>query len=970
MRKLSKRLNNYKSGGASPSDNYGPQTPPTDRTSNPGPGSYHGGTTPEIKTRRTLQPVDPKEATLEAEVGETVVTNLNHQGIPEFYRIGGKRHSRGGTPLNLPPNSFIFSRDNKMKIKDPNLLKYFGKSSNGKKSYTPADLSKQYDLNKYREILANPNSDKLQRDTATLMIQNYNLKLGALALAQESVKGFDRGLPAIATPTLKRFKVDPKTLIEGVKPQNNEEQNQQVAQADMAQHEEEMMPKALFGRETQLESKMTTKNENNVWNQMWNNPDAMIGATNGLANIFNSGQGPEMSEVLSAPNVFTEGPVNLGDYQVNSVIGTPTGGGIDTTPIQDTGNVYSQSGQSMSFNRLGGNTLGKFWKGGEAGGEPILDDGEYLGTNNNVIYDAEGNITGFKRDGTWSSLPANKKEKEEAKESVKIETSNKSTKRQNIPADADPDTFFDPDAEGFDESLIEVGDYVKKEGRWHKVTKVKADPYKGESIESLNKGLKGESADLREDFGRLKYMIDNNEDVRTEVISRYREKMKTAKPSRFMTKSDIAVAEGLSDEAIIQNFLDSEMQVMAINANKGMIRGSEGEAAWDKTTITDRNSPYYGLPKSYVETAQALGFEPKTKGETYGFQTAYIELEKMAQDPKYKDILKDFTLSGDTQWGTGDETVDGVKNRTVSPADGWWGNTTTGQAAVYNPEGQDWGYEDIEDIEDPEEDVVIDGLDGVERDVPGGWTAPDTMQLGVDVKNRLGLKKYRPWAPKDIPQYFTPKFTSMEQPISRVNAQVMGALEGAGRLAQPGQAFAANASALGKTSANSIIDAGFKEQTFNTGIANQAEQYNIGVGNASNRTNNGLAKSLYDGNTIMNQAFDNSKRSLTQRIVTDYGRGWQNASNLQVMNTDNPNYNIDPWTGRKKFVPGTDKIEDNYQPGQDFTTLVNQYMESIPGMTPEIAAQYAFKTLNPKANVNSNFNSQDPYKQIPQQNTN
>lgn len=1218
MRKLSRRLSNYRSGGASPSDNYGPQTPPVDRTSNPGPGSYHGGNTPEIKTRRTLQPVDPEEATLEAEVGETVVTNLNHQGIPEFYKIGGKRHSRGGTPLNLPPNSFIFSRDNKMKIKDPNLLKFFGKNPKGKKGYTPADLSKQYDLNKYREILADPNSDKMQRDTAQLMIQNYNLKLGALALAQESIKGFDRGLPAVASPMLQKFGIEPKTLIEGVKPQDSMQQNKRVAQIDMAQKKGQM-PKALFGRETQLESKMVTKNENNVWNQMWNNPDAMTGAVSGLANIFNSTQGPEMADVLAAPNVFNEMPAPGGDFAFNQSAGYVG----EDTPVQNMGNIYSQSGQSLT--KFGGGTfkfggsyatggmtnpndmstscpkgqawngiLGKcvpieelrmfyrsmnptdprrnsvlselsegrtntdgywsglidgdaysdhlyhigsqiskefgpggyawgnprpkfrtqeyydkptiagkiagmagkvinkatnkemhggephnydnlgdintipgmsdaaiayqnslsgaepvpgpvdytfmdvnapsgregftmihgvdngvaenqywvpdaqatgvidhsklkgnyplvtnsdgtaytlsqgagygdvtendnsitsnpidefrqtppppnFWSGGANGAEPTLEEGERISGNN--IFDASGNIVGYKNDGNWVQYaPAGN---DEAVDEKTVETSTKSTKLESIPKDTDAE-FFDPDSDGFDESLIEEGDYIKKEGKWHKVTQVKADPYKGEAIESLPEVLKGESSDLREDYGRLKHMIESNDDVRKEIISRYRKKMEGAKAGRFMSSSDIAVAKGHSDEKIIENFLDSQLQVMAINANKGMIRGSEGEAAWDKTVVTDKSSKYYGLPKSYVESALALNLEPKSKGDTYGFQTAYIELEKMANDPKYKDVLKDFILTGDTQWGTADETVEGVSNRTVSPADGWWGNTTTGQAALYNPEGKDWKYEEV-GIDTPEEELEVDGLEGVEREVPYGWTAPDTMQLGFDVKNRLGLKKYRPWVGKDIPTYLTPRFTSMEQPISKVNAQVMGALEGAGRLAQPSQSFGATASALGKTSADAIIDAGFKEQTYNIGQGAAADKYNTDLANSSNRLNNGLAKSLYDGNTIMNQNFDNAKRAIGQRFVTDYGTGWKNASNLQVMNTRDPNYNINAWTGKQYGTFKEGDLAPTYNPQQDLATMAQKLMEDIPSLTGDKALEYAYKTLNPSAKSDNNL---------------
>jgi len=192
----------------------GQQTPPTDAMADPRTGKFHGGNTPEIQINRTLKPTSRENATLEAEKGETVITNLQQDGIPEFYKIGGKPHSRGGTPLNLPKSSFIFSKDKKLKIKDPDVLNMFGKTGKAaKKAYTPADLSKKYDINFYREILANPFSDKLQRETAEMMIANYNLKLGALALTQESMKGFDAGIPEVAQPYMEAVGISPDDLI-------------------------------------------------------------------------------------------------------------------------------------------------------------------------------------------------------------------------------------------------------------------------------------------------------------------------------------------------------------------------------------------------------------------------------------------------------------------------------------------------------------------------------------------------------------------------------------------------------------------------------------------------------------------------------------------------------------------------------------------------------------------------------------
>lgn len=147
----------------------------------------------------TIGPVPRSMANIEAEQGETVYGDLDGDGGLEHMKIGGKRHSQGGTPLNVPEGSFIFSDTRKMKIKDPQILKMFGGSS---KAATPAQLAKKYDVNKYKAVLEDPNADDLSKSTAQLMIKNYEQKLGALALVQESMKGFPQGVPSVAASVM------------------------------------------------------------------------------------------------------------------------------------------------------------------------------------------------------------------------------------------------------------------------------------------------------------------------------------------------------------------------------------------------------------------------------------------------------------------------------------------------------------------------------------------------------------------------------------------------------------------------------------------------------------------------------------------------------------------------------------------------------------------------------------------------
>lgn len=167
---------------------------------------------PDVEVNSTIGPVPRDEANLEAEKGEVAMT-YGAGGIPDTFKIGGKRHYEGGTPLNLPDDSFIFSDTAKMRIKDPAILAQFGMAIK-KGGYTPADIAKKYNINKYKKVLADPDTDDLQRDTAEQMIANYNLKLAKLGLIQESKKGFPQGIPAISTPYLESMQIDPSEFVQ------------------------------------------------------------------------------------------------------------------------------------------------------------------------------------------------------------------------------------------------------------------------------------------------------------------------------------------------------------------------------------------------------------------------------------------------------------------------------------------------------------------------------------------------------------------------------------------------------------------------------------------------------------------------------------------------------------------------------------------------------------------------------------
>lgn len=203
---------------------------------------------PNLEVEKTLQPIPREMANLEAEKDEYAWVG-DSGGLPAIFSIGGKPHSDGGTPLNLPDNSFIYSKTKSMKIKDPKVLSYFGVT----KPMTPAQIVQKTagNFNDFRKVLADPDSDELQRKTAEMNIQNANEKLAMLAIYQESTKGFPQGIPDVAQTFLLKNMIPAQDFFPKVSPEMDAMINQMIAQKEQNQQQqapmEQQMPQGKYG---------------------------------------------------------------------------------------------------------------------------------------------------------------------------------------------------------------------------------------------------------------------------------------------------------------------------------------------------------------------------------------------------------------------------------------------------------------------------------------------------------------------------------------------------------------------------------------------------------------------------------------------------------------------------------------------------------------------------------------------------
>lgn len=184
------------------------------------PVTFKEGMEPGLEIKKNLKPVPRNQANIEAEKGETIITPMGDDAwtntLPKTYVIGGKKHSKGGTPLDVPEGSFIFS--DHLKEKDQKILQMLGKAVR-RSGYTYAELSKPFMLNDDIKLLLDPDSDKITRETAEMNIKNKTDKLGMIALLQESSKGLvdDEGntdIPTVAIPYMEKAGIDLEAAME------------------------------------------------------------------------------------------------------------------------------------------------------------------------------------------------------------------------------------------------------------------------------------------------------------------------------------------------------------------------------------------------------------------------------------------------------------------------------------------------------------------------------------------------------------------------------------------------------------------------------------------------------------------------------------------------------------------------------------------------------------------------------------
>jgi hypothetical protein len=879
-----------------------------------------------LENTRYLKQVPRDEANLEAEKGESAFGDINGDGFPEHMLIGGKRHSNGGTPLNLPDGTFIFSDTGSMKIKDPNILAKFGKKSG---SFTPAELAKPYDINKYRKILEDPNSDKVDKKSAELMIKNINMKLGALALAQEAKKGFPQGIPEVARPYMEAMGIKEEDLVPQ-KPQaeaqvNNEAMQNPYENQGMGEEspQQESMESPMARHGFQMDRRLRVAQEGMEQGQP--SPEEMAMMQQQGAPQQQGGADPLAQMVQQVQQMLQQGAepadvvMQLLQSQVppEAIMQVLVQVGMPQEEAQATIQQVMQQGQQNPQE--------------EMMETPMAQYGMTMGGYDMPFYDTQ-----YKEGGALTSYQS------------KGEVKNKIYTKENLPKDAVVRERYSTDTS--------PGDFVKqKDGSYIKVT---------------SRTLSGNTT---ADTKSLKYSPEEFKKTSPENAA-------------LLDEANAIIKKGIDNKTIINkngnieitgkwngNLKDRNIISKAFNATN-----KEGFLGTDKYKVVKQGStgPYSKTVNGKIKNSGSFvaGFTPELYEEKFIFEQskglgmsddeAYAEVDRIKKDPKIHAIVRrDFLgslgvkdvpkedkdlLSSDYYKKNYDKVTLGIEGAFDSenhrPS---MGNEGLAGFEHYDALGYSPNFQHEQDAVEAAKTDPTRNADVIDEETPEDYPAiPPAAPWAQDRLNRLnaGLdyfsnKKYLPWAASYNPELLSPTFYDPTRELAaqseqaNITNQALGQFMGA-------QDLSSRASSIQGQGAKQAADTLGRYNALNVGVANQFAGNNLQIRNEAQRYNQAQNKQLYDQNVIANQQNDNTKRALRHNLGESENTLLTNMWKTDALNQQTPQYAIDPSTGgRMYFTKGKMAKPTQYT---DYLEYAQQLQSSKldPMMQKELLRNY------------------------------
>lgn len=893
----------------------------------------------DLGVSRTIGAVPREDATIEAEGGETVFGDIAGIGIPQHYTITGPRHAQGGVPMALDGGEFIFSDYHNMKLKDPEALSYFGKTAKkgGKgKGFTYADIAKQYDINKYLKILKDPNSDDIDKKTAERMIENFNLKLGALGLHQEAQKGFEQGVPEVSRPYMEKMNITEEDL--GIVPQEEMSPEMMLCGGKVPRRLKRQMggPGAeMMGQEQMMDPSMMgqpgIEQQQDPMAQIMPMIEQMMsqGADpNQIAvELLGMGVEPEMIMEVFMQMGMPEGEAQMAIEAAMSEMQQPEM--MDPAMMEGQGmspDMMPEMDPTMGMMQMGGAPQMGMQQ------EPSLED---------MI--AQALQEGASPEEVLQALVQNGVPEQEAQQAV-------SNVAQQIQA---------PQQQMMQRGGFQLIDLNIFKNKYSKGGQIKRYEYYGNRLKKLEK--------MYNDAGG-KLSVPQKMKMNTELQSIFKEYDKEfglppgAKGNYGMdVNKAMTMARSLGDDITTRYNKElgqqkakspEQSQTTAQTATQTQVPAATQTNVVTPAANTNTATQNVNIAGQTPTKASANPTFPKqTKvGNYYGKVNKELFDETVARnqwfdwtdfDPSNSEDVKRFQREYN-------ELVDKYNlDADKVTVDGKIGEQTQSINVGYDPDKED-KIDEIDNVDNinnvkkqivdsNRSDVVDPNIQEYRDPVEADWTTPDIVNFRGAISDRLGAKTYYPHAQMHSPQFADPTFYDVSRTAAGIGEQSNIAGQALGQFTGP-QALSARMASIQGQGAKAMADAIGNYDDRNVGIANQFASQDAQIANQAQLQNLDRMKRFYDEGTIAQQQRDNTKRQLDSNIRQGFAQGSRNASDIALMNATSEQFNIDPLTGRVVFT-GVDKPIDNSQLAKDYDAKLREYMETLGD--PKAAVQAA-----------------------------
>jgi len=820
-----------------------------------------------VETRSSLGPVPREMANVETEGGETVFLP-NKDGLPAHYKIHGPRHHEGGVPMNIPPDSFVFSDTASMRIKDKELQKEFGMPES-KKGYTPAEIAKRYDINKYRKVLQDPNSDRLQIETAEKVIANFQVKLGKLALVQESAKGFPDGIPIIALPFLAKYNLSPEMILP-----TQLDTAQQPAQQEMFPEE---MPVARYGGMPFYQAGGTTG--------VSIDPEAEQ-QLNFLPNFRRNQRLQKRAQREAERNYMLNFYTNL-LQDVVSEDSIPFDNGDPTTGVflrtDEKGNPYYVDGKGIRIKTF---------------------DDTYYGKNN---APTSGNERIIERNGKRYRV------------TTKTVTKSSVDKSKIIPKS---------EANSPGEVYEENGKYyqIQKYDRTKPINSttsgeriLQGDPLenKTKAIEILKK-LEGAGAAV---YHSEPYTVGGKQkNPGWEIKASAKGKLTTAEKEYLTDYFSISTQQGVLGAG--ENDVNVSLQGSDNSGFYGYTNPDFYEYRFWKAQNADRSPEDWDKLDAAGKTANR-----KLYFRSLGFDLSDDHINANIDNPA-KLYTNDF-VSGRKQARLAEEIPDssGTKHTALGftdaveaffddqkanwrPAFGADKKLGLEHADAYSFEKtvKEIDLEGEEVTEEKEEEIMdTKSPNHITDRKYSPWWIQDIVNISGAAQDLFSIKKYKPYKATYAPYVPQPTFYDPSREIAAIQETAGMAGDLIQGLGTSAQSMGARLAQIQGTAAESIANTMGKYNNLNVGTANEFAYKKADIVNDAQLKNQVFTKQYIDEFNTLNQNYDNARRAARETLRNSYTQGITNKAQAQVLNTLYPNYQIDPMRGGMlSFYKGTD----------------------------------------------------------------